>query len=425
MNKKDFFVACVARELYMSRRWILRSMGLPIGMKHASPEDIYVPTSDGNEWFFYNEQGDKVKIDDADPKKPLFELTEKVTLNAGDLPNIKSTIATAYSQALINVICFCWPFTTPIDYQTGPINGKRVDKLIAGLAEQKLIPVDEYRRNFYKAMGYITVFTQLAVTAATPKSITPSPEALKKRDELLKEFADQLDDPAVLAMIDQTISAIDREYIKGDPSERFFLKAKQIDTVRKKLFHIQGGVPRLDDPSRMELLPNSLSEGMTPENMPAAVNNLRSGSYGRAKDTALGGEAAKFATRAYQNVRISSDDCGTVVGESIFITSDHIEKLTGMYLVGESEPLTEERIRKLVGKFIYLRTPATCKEPQRNYCAKCIGDRIANAGIGVGAMMNQIGNVFMSVSLAAFHGSSLKTTRLTKQVGFKQILRIS
>lgn len=425
MIKKDFFVHCIEREKYLSRVWILRSMSLPIRMTNKPPSEIYMPNNDGSKWFFYDEQGDEVVIEDADASKPLFELTEKVTLEEGDLPNIKQTTPTAYSQALINVILFCWPFTDPIEYQTGPISGKKVDKIIADLAEKKLIPVDEYRRNFHKAMGFITVFTQLAVTAATPKSITPSPEALKARDELLEKYKDQLDDPAVLALIDQTISQIDREYIKGDPSERFFLKAKQIDTVRKKLFHIQGGVPRLDDPSRMELLPNSLSEGMTPENMPAAVNNLRSGSYGRAKDTALGGEAAKFATRAYQNVRISSDDCGSMVGESIFVTTDHIDKLTGMYIAGEDEALTEDRLKKLVGKFIYLRTPATCKEPQRNYCARCIGQRIANAGIGVGAMMNQIGNVFMSVSLAAFHGSSLKTTRLTKQVGFKKILRIS
>lgn len=315
-------------------------------------------------------------------------------------------------------------FQNPIPYQQGKLNGKKVDKLIADLAEKKQISVEEYRRNFIRACGYLTVFTQLRITAATPKSISPSKKALAVRDKLLRENKGNLEDPAVLAKIDQQVAAADREDLAGDPSEPFFRKGKQIDTVRKKLYHIQGGVPRLDDPSRMELMPNSLDEGMTPENMPAAVNNLRSGSYGRAKDTALGGEAAKFATRAYQNVRISSDDCGTKVGEQMFIQENHVGELSGMYLVGDDQPLDEKKIKALIGKSVYLRVPAACKENNRNYCVRCIGHRIADSGIGVGPLMNQIGNVFMSVSLAAFHGSSLKTTLLKKTVGFKKILRI-
>ncbi|QNI21080.1 RNA polymerase beta prime subunit [Vibrio phage vB_pir03] len=408
--------------MYCSRIWCLRSTALPKDMVEHTERNM--PNNDGKRWYFYNDENELVVIEGADPKAPLFGREEKMTLSEGEFPGVKGTINTAYSQALINAILFVWPFEAVLPYVQGRVNGKAVDKIVAELAEKGTITVEEYRRRWHKACGHIKAFTQTQVTAATPRSISPSPEALKKREELLKKYAGKLDDPAVLAEIDQTISAIDREFIKGDESERFFLKGKQIDTVRKKLFHIQGGVPRLDDPTRMDLLANSLDEGMTPDNMPAAVNNLRSGSYGRAKDTALGGEAAKFATRAFQNVRIPSEDCGTQIGEPTIITSDHVDELTGMFLVGEDEPLTEARIKKLIGKNVYVRVPATCKEPQRNYCRRCVGTRIADSGIGIGALMNQTGNVFMSVSLAAFHGSSLKTTRLTREKGFKKIYRV-
>lgn len=423
MNKKEYFLMAMKKELFGNRTWCLRAMGLPTNLREIK-EDYHL-NSDGLTWYFFNDEGEKVNITGVDAKKPFIQRkNDKLTLEAGDLPNVTEKIETAYTQALINMILFVWPFKEPLPYVQGRFNGKAVDKIIADRAEKKTISVEEYRRNFVRACGYLTTFTQLAVTAATEKSISPSKEALKERDRLLKKHADELDDPAVLALIDQRVAAVDREYLKGDDSEQFFLKGKQIDTVRKKLFHIQGGVPRLDDPSRMEIMPNSLDEGMTPENMPAAVNNLRSGSYGRAKDTALGGEAAKFATRAYQNVRISSEDCGTKIGEQIFIESDHVGKLSGMYLVGDDQPLDEKRIKSLIGKSVYLRVPAACKENNRNYCVRCIGHRIADSGIGVGPLMNQIGNVFMSVSLAAFHGSSLKTTLLKKNVGFKKILRI-
>jgi hypothetical protein len=423
MNKKEYFLLCFREQMFLYRSWTLRSMGFPSEPLKERNEPFMI-NFDGSEYWFLNKEGERVKITDADPKKPLFAVEESVTFDKGDLPNIEEKTKTAYSTAMINILLFIWPFPEPLPYRKERFLGKQLDKWIKEALDEGKISVADYTGKYHQACGRLTVFTQIAVSAATPRSITPSPEALKHRDYLLKKHAHELDDPAILAKIDQEVTAKDIEYIKGDPAEKFFLKGKAYATVRKKQYHIQGGVPRLDDPSKMEIMANSLDEGMTPENMPAAVNNLRSGSYSRAKDTALGGEAAKFANRVFQNVVIQVPDCGDKVGEATLITQADVSILEGRYLVGKSDPLTKADLRKLVGKQVQVRSPGTCKQPQRNYCEVCMGRQVADSGIGLGAQLNAVGNVFMSVSLAAFHGSSLKTTLLTKTTAFSQLKRI-
>jgi hypothetical protein len=93
----------------------------------------------------------------------------------------------------------------------------------------------------------------------------------------------------------------------------------------------------------------------------------------------------------------------------------------GGYLVGETESLTIAKLKSLEGKIVYIHMPATCKQGNKNVCARCVGDKVAQSGVSIPAQQNAICNVFMSVALAAFHGSSLSTN----QVKLKDHLRTS
>lgn len=410
MDKRDYFIKAMALQLYVDRSWIIRTMGVIV--EPFKDERPWHPNFDGESFSVYDDSGTLQTLTGFTPGSPLFTRDESVIFEAGDLPNITEQTKTAYSTAIINMIIFVWPFTKPLAYMAERFNGKRLDKRIVAGLQDGSISVDEYVKRFTQAMGRLTAFTQIAVTAATPRSIRPSARAIAMRDKLLSEATpEQLQDPVYLALIDETVTAIDIEDLSDDESAKFFLKGKAYATVRKKMFTIQGGLAKLEDPSKMDLLPTSLEEGIRPEDLPAAINNLRSGSYGRAKDTALGGEAAKFANRVFQNLRIASPDCGSRVGLPVLLTENNYDGYIGRYLVGSDKPLTSSELKKLVNKEVILRDPNGCKETDRNFCARCMGDRVSNSEVGLGAQYGAVGNVFMAVALASFHGGSLKTAQ--------------
>ncbi len=407
ISKKDYFLKAFQYKKYLERTWLIRTFGRPV--YDFFPEGPWDVGFEGGSYFTVNEDEQRITILGREEGMGLFTRTESVTLEPGDLPNVKETTKTAYSSAMFNIYLFIHPHETALPYIAEKFNGKIVDKLIEDGLRDGTIPVRKYIEEHTQAMGRLTAFCQLMVSAATPRSIRPSKRALKVRDELLKKYKDELADPAILAVIDQTVTAVDIEDMKGDDAELFFLKGKAYATVRKKMFTIQGGIVSLEDSTKMDLLPTSLEEGIRPEDFPAMVNNLRSGSYSRAKDTALGGEAAKFASRVFQNTKISSGDCGSNIGRYYRIHAGNIKKMIGRYLPGDNIPLDEKRLQKLKGKTIAVRAPSTCKEPKNNFCAMCMGDTIANSGVSITSLMNAQGNIYMSVALAAFHGSSLKT----------------
>ncbi|AXH70833.1 RNA polymerase beta prime subunit [Vibrio phage BONAISHI] len=409
MNKKDYFIKAMELELFTDRKWLLRALGNPVKpYKDSRPWHL---NYDGEGFFFNTPEGEQEGITGwLDKSMPLYPRDESVVFEKGEIANISRSTRTSYVTAVVNVIIFVWPFEKPLPYIKERFNGKRLDGVILEALTNKEIALQEYVTNFHQAMGRLTAFSQLSVIAATPKSIRPSKRAIAMRDKLLKEASpEELKDPAYLALIDETVTKIDKEDMADDEAAKFFLKGKAYATVRKKMFTIQGGIAKLEDPNQMDLLPTSLEEGLRPEDMPAAINNLRSGSYGRAKDTALGGEAAKFANRVFQNLKIGSPDCGTVVGLPVKIDENNWDKFIGRYLVKTDTPLDAGKLRSFIGKEIIIRDPNGCNEPERNLCAKCLGDRVAKSGVGLGAQYGAVGNVFMSVALAAFHGGSLST----------------
>ena len=75
---------------------------------------------------------------------------------------------------------------------------------------------------FPQACGQMEGFTQLCVPAATKKSIITNPLIKERINQLKEEYKDSLNDPVTIAKIDAEVEKMDREWIKGDPSERFF-----------------------------------------------------------------------------------------------------------------------------------------------------------------------------------------------------------
>lgn len=403
MHKSDYFLGSIVEERYRDRKWILRTMCLPAS--NLETEADYPGYRDGV-WYILDHNGEEEVLEGTTPDAPIFPIKEPLELTPQNFLNVREPVTSCYGAAILNAVVLLYAFGKKLPYMAERFNDKKLAKIVGNALETDLIGVPEYLK-FMEGMNHLTLFNQIAIVAATPKSLTASPEAIRIRNELLEQYKDQLGDPAIVALIDEAVSAADREYIKGDPSEKFFLKGKAYDVVRKKLFTVQGGVPRLDDPTKMDYIPGSLDEGIRPEDLATVNNNSRSGSYDRGASTALGGEAAKFSNRVFQNLKIAEVDCGTVVGKPELIEDT---SLIGRYLVGSDNPLTEADLLKLIGKEVIMRDPTACKTGNRAYCGKCMGQKEVDAQMGLGPRMAEVGNTFMSISLAAFHGSVSKTT---------------
>ncbi|QAX96024.1 hypothetical protein [Vibrio phage vB_VmeM-Yong XC32] len=405
INKLDYFKLAMRDGLYRHRAWLFRVLSLPNRDKAVG---VNVPGFREGKWFYHNPEieGGQEEITGWEEGQPLFPIKERFTITEDFLSCVREPVETNYGEAIINACIFEWGSEGVLPYVAGKINKKLLSKRVSAALLDQSLSVPQYLK-VMQAMNYITVFAEITVSAYTPKALTASPEALKIRDELLEKFKDQLDDPAIVAMIDEAITEADREYMAGDDASKFFLKDKAYAVVRKKLFHVQGGLAKLDDPSKMDYIPRSLGEGYAAEDLPAIINSLRSGSYDRGASTALGGEAAKFSNRVFQNLKIAEDDCRTMVGKPELVEAGR--DLVGRYIVGRDEPISEQEFAKLIGTEIILRDPTACKTKNRGYCARCMGDKEVNSNVGLGPRMAEMCNVFMSISLAAFHGTASKT----------------
>lgn len=221
-----------------------------------------------------------------------------------------------------------------------------------------------------------------------------------------------------MAEIEDELKKLLREQAATDPSNGFYIKGKTVNKVRKMTHAMIGPVPDMENPNVVTTITRSLKEGFRPEDLPAITNNLRQGSIARGKLTAIGGAMADKSSRVSVNVKVIPEDCGTKLATETFIKSNNLSDYVGRYLQGSQTPLTEEDLKKYIGKEIMLRSPITCSTKNNNYCQYCMGKTVSESGIGIGPQVSAIPNVFLSISLAVFHGKELKTKVFNPETAF-------
>lgn len=421
MHKRDYFIQALRAECYRYKRWVIDMFS------------VTRPTEDGNDYFpyrLYRDQDgkpyfqnpenreEKIYIEAAPVAGPLFHFKEEVVLKAGDIANLHRNITSTYGNLLVNQIILVYPFGDKIDYMEGRIDAKAIEKIIEArlkdnpesnaLLNPDDIYVYEYQR-FNEALLSLAGYTQLCVPSATAKTMTTDPKIAVRRAELLEQYKDRLHDPVIQAKIDDELIAMDKAWLKGDPGEGFYIKDKSYNVVRKKTFLLQGAEQGFDVAG--EVIPTSLNDGWDIKHLPAMGNSLREGSYNRGALTALGGEATKFNYRIFQNTVISEEDCKTPFGLTVTLRPEWEKSYISNSIItpkGVVE-LTPENIKDFLGKTVVLRSPLYCRTEGVNFCATCMGKKIASTPHAISTYAADIGSTFMSISLKAMHGKALKT----------------
>jgi hypothetical protein len=146
------------------------------------------------------------------------------------------------------------------------------------------------------------------------------------------------------------------------------------------------------------------------------MNNVtRAGSFNRGAETMKGGEAFKWLQRASSNINVTIDDCGTKLGNTVLVTEDKLQWITGFNVVtndGSVLVSNIEEARKYLGKTIIVRSPMYCKVPKTDYCHKCIGSNLSNSPTGLSVAITQYGSAMLYISMQAVHGKIMAVAKM-------------
>lgn len=410
MTKLDYFIYSVKNGLYLHRAWLLSTYGIMANdysndFITIRDQKLYVKVKD---LTFQMEE----LITDFAFGEPIYGKKEKVLVKNNTLPFIEGDQDTTYGRMIINCLILWYPYQGKIKYQNQYMKPSHIDDLAYELLKSGKSTVEEHIR-FENACSMITCLTQTGVPSASRRSMIPNPEVPKLKKKLLEENKDKLEDPAVIADIQNQLIAADKQYLEGDSSLGFFIKGKNFNVTRLKTMGMYGAEPDFYDESKLSLMTTSLSEGWTKDNMQLLINNLRGGSFARGKETALGGESTKITSRIFQNYRIDVDDCHTAIGLKTRINKANYKNLVGRYEVGATAPLTMEVLTRYMKerKVIQLRSPAYCAVNETSFCKRCFGDQVANNGLGLNSQAIIATSAMMYISMGAMHSKQLSVAK--------------
>lgn len=430
MNKRDYFLQALHAGLGKKRFWVNRVFSETDDPPNTPPYPFQLVHQDGGVYFRDPTQLDTlVRIDDAPTRGPLLRFREPFELQPNELANYTGTtpLTTTYGNVFVNHLILVLPFGDIIPFQDGYVEISKIEKMI----EARLVddPEDDdgvsppppgkiYVRQYLQFCDYVlslVAYTPLAVMATSEKALTFHPDARKRRQELIDQYKDRLNDPAVVAKIGDELVKLDKEWLADDPTIDFYNvnPGKLFNAVRKKLYYLFGGESPFQDGTSVEFIKPSLQEGIDPKHFPTMINSLRFGSYNRGAQTKLGGESTKTIYRMLGTVTVSEEDCKTPLGVPLVLTPNNYKRYVGFWVrdQGNEFLLTEDLAQGVFGKPLELRTPMTCKTEGRNVCQRCIGESLAQQPNALAAAAAQVGGTFLSTFLALFHGTSLKTKK--------------
>lgn len=354
-----------------------------------------------------------------DTSKRLMSEIDKVDINPGDIVNVKEKMTTTVGRIIVNQLCFVDPFgdVFPFQNKTLSLEDDILKVVNKGLINKK-IDVASFRKSMDGAF-YLGHFAELCTPCLNEHALVTDPAIKKRKAELIKQYEGQLNDPVIIAKIEDELIAMDKAYMKGDNSLRFYeaqFDSKTFDIWRKKLYITVGGIEAFSkDSSKYNFLRNSLEEGVRIEDLSIYGNESRKGSYQRGHETQKGGYLTKEVIRAFHDAAITRPDCGTKKGVKIDFSVVDPEKFLGRYILLQNKwvEITTENLDSIPRKVVTMRSPMYC-QCKDGYCYKCVGKFFEGLDVRqISMSIVDISNTFMSAAMKNMHGSKLAIFELT------------
>lgn len=429
MLKHEFFHAAMKAGNCRKLPWIITAFSLTVEDPQAYKTNPYPYriVVDPLGYSFCNPENaeELIRIEGAVAGQPLFRFLEGVTVGPEHIPNAREEYTTTYGNLLFNWFSMVYSFGNKLPFQDDRIDVPRIESLILKNFEDTpkkeedrkpdVIYVDEYLR-FSESIYFLTGLSQLCTWGITKKVMLPPPGIAEYKKKLLEENKGHLHEMATVARIDAKLVAYDAEYLKGDPGENFLIDGKSRNTIRKKLYLMNGSETGLSDNTvNATLIENSLYEGWDVSKFPDMNNSLRAGSFNRGSQTQLGGVSVKWLLRASSNLNVTEEDCGTRLGNVTLIDADNVKRLIGFSMVtkeGHKHFKTEEDVGVYMGKRVLMRSPMYCKLERTDYCKVCVGDRLSINPNGLSMAVADYGSTFLGIFMSKMHGTQLALAKM-------------
>ena len=348
----------------------------------------------------------------------LFYRNSKITLTKGQIANYNGDddLHTTAGRLLLNYVILVDPFGDLVPYINEEWNISRIEEnhIFEGLRSGVLSveQIKHYSRNLH----WLGHTTELAVPNFSERSLTVDPKIIARRDELFQEHRAEIDagNATVMHQIESELIATDRASLKGDESTLFYDRDDKSYEVHRKMMMIMGGmIPKFGEKG-FGFVEHSLEEGWRVEDFQTICNEVRRGSFARAKETAKGGEETKFVIRIFQNTRITEDDCGSDKYLHVLLTKDIASSYLHRNILvnGALVTLTRENLSSYIGQTVFMRSPLYC-HTQAGYCFTCMGELFRSINQELLTMVGvNISSSFTKAALKSKHGTKARAIRI-------------
>lgn len=427
MLKRDYLLKALNAGAYKDAQWVIHLLCHTQADPSVKPDDypFKLHYTEPGKAQFKDETGQVYFIEDA--TQPLFQIRDRINVTSKEVPHLSQTpeIETTVGNLIQNYVLLVYPFGSKIEYINQRFTPSDIEKIVEQRKsittpvherdrDPNLIYFDEYDR-YCDACIHLTNFNAVCVPTLSYRAMTPPPGVAERRQALLEEYKDRLDDPTVMVKISKELEAMDKAYISEDSSSGFFIQNKDFTVIRKRLYLLYGEAKQFSNTDGSpNFIARPLCEGIDYEKLDQYNNDARYGSYSRGAETQLGGVAVKELLRASSNLSIDEQDCGTREGQEFYLTESTAKTLMGFTLITPKglDVLSEENKGQYLNKTVKVRFPSHCKTSGTGFCATCCGPYLSLHPNGLSFAVSDTGNTLLYVFMKQMHGKEDASIRL-------------
>jgi hypothetical protein len=342
-----------------------------------------------------------------------LDIYAEFKLKSGMIENYVGEEETTIGRYLLNYVVLASIFGNKVPYINGIFDAKKVEAVIGQKALGGEITAEQIGTYLNQAF-FLGSMTELYVPVFSKKALTPPPDIGKVKAELLKKYADNLDNPVICAEIEDELIKHDKNYLKGDPAMGFYGSASKKFNVHRKRQYLAVGLMEefKQNQGDYSFIEGALIDGWEKSAIPTFCNDIRKGSYNRGIETAEGGVQTKKLMRLLQNLRITEEDCNTSRGLMVAITQQNVSAFYGRNVfVGPTklETITPANQTKFIGNTWKMRSFMYC-QTTGGFCYTCGGESFRTLDMdSIGSLALELGSAFLLMSMKAMHGTKMSS----------------
>lgn len=350
---------------------------------------------------------------------PRYTRTTGITIPAGAYYGNKEPIRCGLGNYLLNRVLINENNYKIVGFINKRISGKVMEDEIESKLANALLKDQITTRDMIDYINNAQMFgfgcNAIASISLTPKTMFVLPEVKKRKEELIKKYAKELEagDPVVANKMETELLDLAKSLLKGDPGMDLYDSGSKASFGNNyKNMNVMKGASLNPDGKTYSISTTNYQEGIQKDETEIFANSMVDAAYAVGKNTQVGGYMTKQVIAALQSVVADPDrhsDCGSKVTLRTKINSFNKKMYLYRYINknGKKEMLTEDNINSYVGKEVDMYDICTCIGDK--VCNKCTGDFYYMLDIlNIGTTTSRLTSTLMNKSLKKKHDSTIK-----------------